>query len=206
MAEQTPAGAGRNVFRQRGAVGIGIAVIALMAVMLVIFAFDGGIDLAVTSWMVAGAVLLWLLFVRPSVRLAQDGVRLDNLIRVTHLSWSAIDLIETRWNLTLVTHDGKTFSAWAISAQRPRAEKSGRARFGMLAGTGLPESPKDLRHRPSSAGDVQRSIAHGQEGYDRAVAAGLLEPQPQVVERSWSPIALAGWAVFVVLLLVGAFA
>lgn len=195
---------GRTVFRQRSAVRTGVAVMALIVVLLVVFAASDGLDLAVTSWMLAAGVLLWLLFVRPSVRLAQDGVRLDNLVRVTHLSWSAIDLIETRWNLTVVTHEGAVYSAWAVSAQRPHHEKQRTSTFGMLAPkASFPASPADLRHRPGSAGAVQRAINHGLEGYERAVAAKLMPAQPPVAGRAWSPVALTGWAVFVGLILLG---
>lgn len=192
----------RTVFRQRAALGIGIGFIVLIVALLVVFAFGGGLDLGVTSWLLAAAVLLWLLFVRPCVRLTQDGVHLDNLARVTTLSWPAIDLIETRWNLTLVTPEGKGYAAWAVSAQRPRSERRG-GRFGMLAGSPMPASPADLRNRPASAGDVQQAIQHGQDGYERALAAKLIQPQTAQVRRTWAPIALVGWAVFVVLVVVG---
>jgi hypothetical protein len=59
--------------------------------------------------------LVWLLFWSPSVTIAPSGVTVRNLLRSFTLSWPAILRIDTRFALTLFTHDVK-ITAWAAPA------------------------------------------------------------------------------------------
>jgi hypothetical protein len=67
-----------------------------------------------------GVVLLaaffgWLLFWAPFVRIAPSGVTVRNLIRTHDVSWPAIQLVDTKYALTLTTTAGK-IQAWSAPA------------------------------------------------------------------------------------------
>ena len=79
--------------------------------------------------------LVWLALWSPSVTIAPSGVTVRNLIRSFLVSWPAIKRIDTRFALTLFTHEQK-ITAW--SAPAPGRFASYRATRGDL--TKLPES------------------------------------------------------------------
>jgi hypothetical protein len=96
----------------------------------------------------------WAAFVRPAVKVDQEGVELVNVLRTHKISWGAIERIDTRWALALFTKQGR-YSAWAAPAPGRHA--------GLLAnreqGEHLPEStylagtirPGDLINTDSGA-------------------------------------------------------
>jgi Bacterial PH domain len=79
--------------------------------------------------------VVWLVLWSPSVTIAPSGVTVRNLVRTFHVSWPAIKRIDTRFALTLFTHESK-ITAW--SAPAPGRFAAYRAARGDLAK--LPES------------------------------------------------------------------
>jgi hypothetical protein len=59
--------------------------------------------------------LVWLVLWSPSVTIAPSGVTVRNLVRSFTLSWPAIQRIDTRFALTLFTHELK-ITAWSAPA------------------------------------------------------------------------------------------
>ena len=59
--------------------------------------------------------LVWLALWSPSVTIAPSGVTVRNLIRSFSVSWPAIKRIDTRFALTLFTHELK-ITAWSAPA------------------------------------------------------------------------------------------
>ncbi len=59
--------------------------------------------------------LVWLILWSPSVTIAPSGVTVRNLVRSFDVSWPAIKRIDTRFALTLFTHELK-ITAWSAPA------------------------------------------------------------------------------------------
>ncbi len=60
-------------------------------------------------------VLAWVLFWLPEVRVEEHAVTVRNPFRTVHIPWSAIQVVDTKYSLTLHTSDG-VISAWAAPA------------------------------------------------------------------------------------------
>ena len=61
------------------------------------------------------AVLAWALFWRPSLRVQEHGVTVENVLRTQFVPWPAIEAIDTRYSLTLHTATGRV-PVWAAPA------------------------------------------------------------------------------------------
>lgn len=61
------------------------------------------------------AVLAWALFWRPSLRVQEHGITVENVLRTRFVPWPAITAIDTRYSLTLHTADGRV-PVWAAPA------------------------------------------------------------------------------------------
>lgn len=61
------------------------------------------------------AVVAWALFWRPSLRVQQHGITVENVFRTYFVPWPAIREIDTRYSLTLHTSRRKV-SVWAAPA------------------------------------------------------------------------------------------
>ncbi|WP_456823242.1 PH domain-containing protein [Cellulomonas sp. P5_E12] len=57
-------------------------------------------------------LLAWLVFWRPRVDVAHEGVTLVNPLRTVRVPWAALIHVETQYSLTLVTPTGR-YRAWA---------------------------------------------------------------------------------------------
>lgn len=156
----------------------GIVLGAICVVFLGAIIIDGGVSgPGQILWPVAGVLVVWVVFLRPCVRLTQTGVSLENLVRDVRFGWPAIDLVEQRWNLKVYDEHGNGYGSWAITAQRPRrtprrgASGSG---IGPLAGLGPvghidPKDPSSVMQvRPGSAASVASAIRDGQLDYAAA--------------------------------------
>lgn len=82
------------------------------------------------------AVLVWALLGRPAVVVSDAGVELRNVLRTIDLPWPAIERVDTKYALTLVTAYGE-YAAWAAPAPS-RSQTLGSAR-------------DDLAHLPDSS-------------------------------------------------------
>ena len=124
---------------------------------IVSLAVEGGTDelLRYAPGLVLVAALVWAAYWEPSVTVSASGVRVRNVLRTIELPWPAIQRVDTRYALTLVTAYG-TYSAWAAPA--PGSSRTREASAADLRG--LPEStygagqsvrPGDLPTSPSGA-------------------------------------------------------
>jgi hypothetical protein len=59
--------------------------------------------------------LVWALFWAPELRVEEHEVTVRNVLRTHHVPWNAIQRIDTKYSLTLYTHDGK-IDVWAAPA------------------------------------------------------------------------------------------
>lgn len=77
-------------------------------------------DLALVGHLVPTLALVvvgaWALFWRPSIAITPADVELVNVLRTVRVTWPAIQDVETRWALTLVTASGR-YTAWAAPRQ-----------------------------------------------------------------------------------------
>lgn len=193
-----------RTFRQRGAFVTGWFLIAIFLVVLAAITFGSHPEAGATLLLLAVVGAVYLSLIRPSVRLSADGVRLDNLVREVRLTWPAVDMLEDRWNLKVVTPDGAAYSSWAISAQRPTMSGGvSQNAAGSMVPTGTSSVPMGQSHRTGSAGAVAAAIEEAKVDYERAVSGGRIEPQPAQVHQVVAPVAAAGWAAVVVAVIVG---
>jgi hypothetical protein len=61
------------------------------------------------------AVVAWALFWRPSLRMQEHGVTVENVFRTYFIPWPSIQAIDTRYSLTIHTLRGKV-PVWATPA------------------------------------------------------------------------------------------
>jgi hypothetical protein len=112
------------VLRSRAAQVLGVA-------MVVVAAVGGWADLARVGAPVALFGLLgWAAFWRPHVEVSDGGVRVVNTLRTVQVPWPAVESVDGRYGLRLVTAYGR-LSAWGAPApvgrQRARGEQSATA-------------------------------------------------------------------------------
>lgn len=108
-------------------------------------------DLRMVAHLVPALALVvvgvWALFWRPAVALTPAEVELVNVLRTVRVSWPAIQDVETRWALTLVTGKGR-YTAWA--APRQSSHRAGA------------DEPRSLYGSPVAAGrDQVRTLNPG---------------------------------------------
>jgi Bacterial PH domain len=114
-----------------------VAIGAICAIGIVVLTAQEGLRgfLQATPWFALGGGVCWALFWRPRVDVSDGGVRIVNVLRTIDIPWPAIQLVDTKWALTVVTAYGR-FTAWAAPSPGARgAMRSSRA---------------DVRHLPSS--------------------------------------------------------
>jgi hypothetical protein len=190
----------QHVYRQRSPLVIA-ALFALGAAVLLVSAALSWRDHPqplFVSWLVWGCAALWAVFVRPSVVLSPDGVRLSNIVREVHIPWSLVSDVEARWNVKVWAGD-EGWTAWAISSQVERPKGASSLLPGMS--TKLDQyAARDARETagtaPAKAARVTaRAVADAIEDtsaeYAAAVAAGEIQPPPSpAVTTRWVPQAV----------------
>ena len=193
-----------RTFRQRGAYVTGWVLVGVFVVVLVALAVASGLEVGATAFLLAAAGVVWLILVRPAVRLSADGVRLENLVRDIRMTWPAVDMTEARWNLKVVSPEGDAYSSWAISAQRPKMTGGVTPTPGgqLLPTTGT-DVPMGQEHRSGSAGAVASAIDEAKADYERAVAKGAIAEQKPEIHHTVSPVAAAGWAACLLAVVIG---
>ena len=164
---------------------IATVLIAAGAVASVGFTQNATATAEVAGIAILVAYLCWLLFWQPSVRIRDQGVRLENVTRTIDIPWSAIQRIDTRWALELTTERG-AYSAWAA----PAPGRSTAARVHASDVRNLPEStyvartvrPGDVPRTPS--GDAAAIIRmRGEAQRDSGGPAGTAGPRESPVVR-----------------------
>jgi hypothetical protein len=106
-----------KVFRPAFGRVLTVVIGAICVVAAAITLLEGGFsDLGrVLPWLALFVGGCWALFWRPRVEVSDGGVRIVNVTRTIDVPWPAIQNIETKWALKLVTAYG-AFSAWAAPA------------------------------------------------------------------------------------------
>lgn len=134
------------------------AIVVLCAAGLVMAVAHDGLPAVwqVGPWLLLVAGAVWATYWRPEVLVDDGGVHVVNVLRTIDLPWPAIQRIDTKWALTLVTSYG-TYTAWAAPAPGGLATARAASK-GTLKG--LPEStygpgrsirPGDVPTSPSGA-------------------------------------------------------
>jgi hypothetical protein len=139
--------------------------------------------LLLVPWLGLMTLACWATFWRPCVTVSSSGVRLVNVLRRIDVPWPAIQLVETKWALTLVTAVG-TFRSWAAPA--PGARMANRS---MSRGLG-----PELRTLP--AADEHASAVAVDRAYD-GLRPGDLPETPSgaaatKVREQWRQLREAG--------------
>ena len=160
-----------------------VVVVAICAVTASVMATGGFRDFRQSlPWLALVAGACWATFWRPRVEVSDGGVRIVNVSRTIDVPWPAINGIETRWALTLVTAYGR-FSAWAApTAGRAEARRATRADVTVL-GRPLGRVPDSDRQLTSGAADAARLV---RERWEQLKAAGHLDNP--VLERDSVPV------------------
>ena len=180
-----------------------ICAIALVALV----ASDGAVALIQAGpWLGLVAGACWAAFWRPHVAVDDAGVHLVNVLRTIDMPWPAIQAVDTKFALTLITAYGR-YTGWAAPA--PGAHAAVRATH--QDARRLPDSawgaggirPGDLPSTPS--GNAALLIRQRWEQLRDAgfLDAGVLEHDRAPVRWHWPVI--AGAVVLLVLGVVGAF-
>jgi hypothetical protein len=149
------------------------------------------------------ALVVWATFWNPRVEVTESGVRMVNVFRTIDIPWPAIQRIDTKWALTLVTAYG-SFTAWAAPApgMRSSARLSGNGGAGrrQVPSSAMMDSerirPGDLPGSPSgdAAGSVRRH-------WEKLRDAGHLDNprlEHERVPSRWNQPLIAAIAVLVI--------
>jgi hypothetical protein len=164
------------------------SVVALCALAAGVVLIEEGAStmLTVWPWLAIASGLAWALYWRPEVCITDAGVRLVNPLRTIEVPWPALEAVDTRWALTLVTAWGR-YRAWAAPApgrsvmrQQLRHHVSQDRRI-----PGLPANssarPSDLPHTDSGAAALAIN-----EHWKRLRAGGHLDHA--VLEHDHPPV------------------
>lgn len=185
---------------------ITIGFVALCALWLVglLEEYGVGTALRVLPWfglLVWGA---WAALWRPYVAIDDGGVTLVNVFRTVHLPWPAIQVIDTKWTLALVTPYG-TYHAWAAPAPGAR----GAVRAERHETRHLPEStfgPEGIRPGDAPSTPSGKAAWLIREHWEELRDAGYLDDPKLEHERApmvWHTRVIAIGAALLVLGCVG---
>src|SRR5699024_63900 len=124
--------------------GILIAAAGIAVAMGVIESDLGNNPLSPAAFLAVLAAIVWILLLRPCVRVSPDGVTLSNLLTAVSVRFERLAAVEHRWALELIDTASTKHSAWAIPMRREmrrrwdvdsyaEATTRGRAREGKTA-------------------------------------------------------------------------
>ena len=99
-----------------------VAIAVIAAAIVVVTGTLEGWDVAagLAPWTALFTLACWACFWRPEVRVTDAGVTLTNVTRTIEIPWPALQAIDTRWALCLVTAYGR-FMSWSAPAPGARA-------------------------------------------------------------------------------------
>ena len=82
-----------------------VAIAVIAAAIVVVTGTLEGWDVAagLAPWTALFTLACWACFWRPEVRVTDAGVTLTNVTRTIEIPWPALQAIDTRWALCLVT-------------------------------------------------------------------------------------------------------
>lgn len=162
------------VFRPRGGVVLAVLALVLCATILVsIVVSDGVAGLLLWGWpVVAFGWLAWLLYIRPSVTVTDGFVEVVNPLRTHRVPWGDVFDVESRYALTLTTHNRRVIRAWAAPAPGARqALGTRRADVTRAPGEGDTRRPSDAEGTLS--GDATTLVHRALDRYRRSGAEAL---------------------------------
>jgi hypothetical protein len=179
-----------------------MALIALGALIGLVVAGDLGTLLRSGWWLLLLAALTWALYWMPVVEVLEHEVLVRNPLVTWHVSWPAIERIDTKWALTLYTSRRK-IEAWA-------APSSGRFTVFTLG-------PEDTRVSETArlAGSIRPGDTLSSESgaaanqirrhWEQLRDDGLLDvsAEHRIVRRDWNVRTIAVLSVLLALGLVG---
>ena len=151
---------------------IGVWILCLVAVILTVHNGVGEV-LVMMPWLLLVSGAVWTMFWNPRVVVDDGGVHLVNPLRTIDVPWPAIQNVDTKWALTLITTYGR-FTAWAAPAP------------GGLA-TARKMTRTDREAIPSSARDAQGAIRPGDLPETASGSAAL------IIRNRWEELRDAGW-------------
>ncbi len=132
---------------------LAVVTVALCAVLLVSLALTSGAGttLRYAAPALLVALLAWMAYWRPLVEVSDGGIELRNVWRTVQVPWPALQEVDGRLGLRLVTAYG-TYQAWAVPAPRrtrgsrevatTEAATMVRARWDELRRAGYLEAPR----------------------------------------------------------------
>lgn len=194
----------------------GAGVLAALTLVDVVAGHRTGL-LPPTALVVGLAALGWVLFLRPSVRLHEDGVVLGNVVTDTTVPFAAVEEVTHQWSLELHDRDGRRHGSWAVPVKRERvrrrpvddfAETTVRRRGD--AGTtaqGVADEVQRAHQRWRLDGGELDAGAPGAQGYAAAAHGAARTPgavaSARVVQRpAWGAVVVLSAAVALVVLAV----
>lgn len=136
-----------------GFAAVGLAVAFGLSLLL---ARDAEVVLRWTPALLLLGVGGWLAYGRPEVRVDDEGVTLQNVLRRIVVPWPALVEVDSRYGLRLETTDGNRWGAWAVPApvgmQRARGDQTEaavlvRQRWEQLRGQGAISARPDAAVR-----------------------------------------------------------
>lgn len=105
-----------HVLRPRFGRFLAAAVIAVCAAAAVaVFVQDAAVGITALPMLALLAFAMWAAYWRPSVRIDDDAVTIENVFRTLRVPYTRIDRIDTRFALTVFTSRGR-IAAWAAPA------------------------------------------------------------------------------------------
>lgn len=155
------------VLRARMPVGVGFALLALVAVLLADALLRGRWDVAVLALpaLVLVTCLAVEVFLRPGIRLHADGITVVNPLVTYEVPWVLVADVTTRFLVAVETVDGRRIRCWgAPTAARPEGAAAAADR------RGRPAAPRGSREPGGTA--AHRVIeAHRAQYADAALPA-----------------------------------
>jgi hypothetical protein len=160
-------------YRPRSAVPAfaGTAVVAIGLALAQ--AADGGVRalLEALPFALAGILAGWLVFAKPYVRVADDGIHVVNPVASYHVPWAALILVKTRFACTFVTPHREV---QAFAAPGPGRYTAATATVVDLRATGRnPKVGADLGELPIGASGQVATVVHRR--WKALVESGALE-------------------------------
>jgi len=158
-----------------------VAAAVVMAVLLVrserASAQDYFVPLAIVAFVMA---LVWVVLLRPCVRLDASGVVLRNLVTDVEVPFARLQEVKQAWALELVDTTGRKHSSWAVPTRR---EFRPPTRADAFADATQAAKSREGVHAEALAGHVE----HAQQRW--AMEGGATEPEA-AAHRRWAPGAL----------------
>jgi hypothetical protein len=148
------------VFRPMFGRVLTLVVAGFCAVAALLTVADGNVGevARVLPWLALVAGGAWAAFWHPRVEVSDGGVRIVNVTRTIDVPWPAIQNVETKWALKLVTAYG-AFTAWAAPAGgRGPARRASRVENNLLRRARITENLAAPTSLDGAAGDAAEIV------------------------------------------------